>query len=162
MANDVDAGDALVFTLAGQPSGMTMSPSGAISWRPTGAQVGTYTITVNVSDKKDPVTAQFKVTVMKKKTASWFSGSTVLMLGILVAIIAAVIIALVVMMLRRGRKKEEPAGPTVASRPEPDKPGVQFEVVDMDEMNEPKVGPGQEGAVGQRPRPVQRKQVKKA
>jgi hypothetical protein len=162
MANDVDAGDLLAFSLAGQPSGMTISPSGAISWRPTGNQVGTYTITVNVSDKKDSVTAQFKVTVVKKTTASWFSGTTVLMLGILAAVIAAVVVALVVMKVRKGRKKEEPVQSTIASRPEPDKPGVQFEVVNMDEMNEPKVGPGQEGAVGQRPRPVQRKQVKKA
>jgi len=162
MANDVDAGDQLIFTLAGQPSGMTMSPSGAISWKPTGGQVGTYTITVNVSDNKDPATAQFKVTVVKKKTASWFSGTTVLMLGILVAVIAAVVIALVVMMVKRGRKKEEPEEPPIASRPEPDKPGVQFEVVDMDEMNEPKEGTGQKEPIGERPRPVQRKVVKTA
>jgi hypothetical protein len=57
----------LTFSLEGAPSGMVIdSGSGAISWTPTEAQVGNYTVTVRVTDDGIPPmsgTKSFQVTV---------------------------------------------------------------------------------------------------
>ncbi|BAZ19040.1 YD repeat protein (plasmid) [Calothrix sp. NIES-4071] len=48
-ASDVD-GDALTYSLATKPTGMNISNDGVISWTPTAAQFGNYTVSLNVSD----------------------------------------------------------------------------------------------------------------
>lgn len=54
-------GDAISFSLVSPPSGMTLSPSGLLSWsKPI---TGAYPITVRVSDGKDAVDQSFTLTV---------------------------------------------------------------------------------------------------
>ena len=57
----------LTFTLVSGPSGLTVSPTGAIAWTPTEAQgPGTYPVQVKVSDNGTPalsVTNSFNLTV---------------------------------------------------------------------------------------------------
>jgi hypothetical protein len=48
-ATDAD-GDLLTYSLASKPQGMTIDANGLIAWEPTVAQIGTETVTVNVSD----------------------------------------------------------------------------------------------------------------
>ena len=50
-AADVDAGDTQTYSLdPGFPAGMTISPTGLVSWTPTNAQVGPQSYTVRVTD----------------------------------------------------------------------------------------------------------------
>lgn len=61
-ASDAD-GDILTWTLATSPSGMTMNGSGLVQWTPTGAQVGTHNVVIEVSDGTVSVTQSYTVTV---------------------------------------------------------------------------------------------------
>ncbi len=57
-------GDALTFSLAGGPQGMSISAGGLISWTPSEAQTGDNAVTVQVNDGRGGTAAQsFKVTV---------------------------------------------------------------------------------------------------
>lgn len=50
-ADDIDAGDKLTYSLITAPAGMSINgDSGAISWVPEIAQIGTHTVTVSVKD----------------------------------------------------------------------------------------------------------------
>ena len=54
-ATDVDAGQTLSYSLVTAPAGMTINAvSGAISWTPTNAQVGSNSVTVRVTDSGTP------------------------------------------------------------------------------------------------------------
>ena len=63
----------LTFALVGGPSGLTVSPSGAIAWTPTEAQgPGTYPVQVKVTDSGTPalsVTNSFTLTVNEVNVA---------------------------------------------------------------------------------------------
>lgn len=73
-ATDAD-GDALTFSLVNPPTGATIDPAtGAFSWTPTAAQVGTQTITVQVSDGTLTATAQTSVTVTAANAAPTFTA----------------------------------------------------------------------------------------
>jgi hypothetical protein len=53
-AKDPDPGDSLVYSLTGQPEGMSIDETtGLIEWRPTSAQAGNYDITVKVADSNE-------------------------------------------------------------------------------------------------------------
>jgi hypothetical protein len=107
-ATDEDTMDVLTYLLEGQPTGMTISSTGLISWTPTKDQVGEHTITINVSDGKDHTTAQFKITVEMKKTPGTYTGLDAMMYGIIAAIVIAIVVILVAVMALRGRRREEP------------------------------------------------------
>lgn len=64
-AQDSDQ-DALVFTLASAPQGMSMSTGGLISWTPVTSQIGNNDVTVQVSDGRAQVTQSFTVVVNAK------------------------------------------------------------------------------------------------
>ncbi|MCV3217131.1 putative Ig domain-containing protein [Plectonema radiosum NIES-515] len=61
-ANDVD-GDALTYSLASKPTGMEITQDGFISWTPTAAQFGNYTLSVDVSDGTLTTTQDFTLNV---------------------------------------------------------------------------------------------------
>jgi Putative Ig domain len=50
--------DALRFSLGKRPQGMAIDVSGKISWTPQGAQVGTHTVEVQVTDSQGATTTQ--------------------------------------------------------------------------------------------------------
>ncbi len=50
LANDVDSGDTLSYSLTVAPAGMTIDSTGLINWTPTNAQVGDQSVTVVVTD----------------------------------------------------------------------------------------------------------------
>ena len=50
VSDDTTADDALTFTLADEPTGMTV-PNGVITWRPTREQLGSHTVKVTVTDE---------------------------------------------------------------------------------------------------------------
>lgn len=55
-ANDPDPGQTLTYVLSGNPPGMMIDPAnGVFSWTPTSAQVGSYTVTIRVTDNGTPV-----------------------------------------------------------------------------------------------------------
>lgn len=59
-ATDPDAGQSLTFSLApGAPAGASITPAGAFSWTPTA--VGTYSVTVVVSDNGVPAQSDSEV-----------------------------------------------------------------------------------------------------
>ena len=70
-ASDDDAGDTLVFSLAGTvPVGASIDPdTGAFSWTPGADQGGTHVITVRVSDGKATDSEDVTVTVADSATA---------------------------------------------------------------------------------------------
>ena len=49
-ATDPNPADALTFSLVVGPSGLTVSPLGALAWTPTQAQLGAHAVTVKVND----------------------------------------------------------------------------------------------------------------
>jgi hypothetical protein len=62
-ANDAE-GDALTFSLSGAPAGMAInSSSGQIAWTPTIDQVGSHSVTVQVTDGQLSTAESFNVTV---------------------------------------------------------------------------------------------------
>ncbi|MEW5937161.1 MAG: putative Ig domain-containing protein, partial [Candidatus Thermoplasmatota archaeon] len=51
VAQDIDLGDTLTYSLVSSPSGMTLNQAtGLISWRPMSDDIGTHTIIVRVTD----------------------------------------------------------------------------------------------------------------
>jgi hypothetical protein len=74
----VHGSETLTYSLAGQPSGMSINPAtGLISWTPTNSDVGVHAgITVTVSDGDIPnATQTFTVTVSNVNDAPVFTGS---------------------------------------------------------------------------------------
>lgn len=68
---DVD-GDPLTWTVTGLPSGASFDPgSGRISWTPKNADVGSYAVTLAVTDGKETVVAAFVVTVINVNDAPY-------------------------------------------------------------------------------------------
>ncbi|HRI45376.1 MAG TPA: putative Ig domain-containing protein, partial [Fimbriimonadaceae bacterium] len=67
IATDPDAGQTLTFSKVSGPAGLTVSPSGAISWSTTEADgPGVYTVTIKVEDDGSPAlsdTKSFQITV---------------------------------------------------------------------------------------------------
>jgi hypothetical protein len=61
-ANDVD-GDVLTYSLVTKPTGMDITQDGVISWTPTAAQFGNYTLSVDVSDGTLTTTQDFTLNV---------------------------------------------------------------------------------------------------
>jgi len=116
-AQDPDAGDHLIYGLDDPPAGMTISSVGAIQWSPTSKQVGDHTITVNVSDGKEYMTAQFKITVKKRPTSPTILGLDAMMFGIIAVVIAVVVGTLAAVFYIRKRKKDTlPPPPNVAQQ----------------------------------------------
>jgi hypothetical protein len=115
-ASDADAGDHLAFGLIGPPTGMSISPTGLISWTPTSSQLGTFTITVSVSDGKAQANATFKVTVNAKKTPHPANNglSTLLLPIIIVVVVVCAIVAAIVLRKRRKATPQDipPVQPT--------------------------------------------------
>ena len=68
----------LIFSLAGAPAGAAIDPTtGAFTWTPTPAQIGSYTFTVWVCDNGDPSLCDRKtctITVSKRPTTLVYSG----------------------------------------------------------------------------------------
>jgi len=62
VASDPD-GDTLMYTLNSAPAGMAISTSGLVKWTPTVTQVGSSTITVQVSDGIASTVQTFPVTI---------------------------------------------------------------------------------------------------
>jgi len=64
---DADTWDAknLTFRLVNPPSGMVISADGQIVWTPTANQVGTYPVSVSLSDGKNSTSATFQLNVVK-------------------------------------------------------------------------------------------------
>ncbi|MBI5000870.1 MAG: putative Ig domain-containing protein [Euryarchaeota archaeon] len=65
IAEDVDAGDVLTYSLVEAPEGMTINgQTGRISWTPTDTQAGqTYQVVVRVSDGHGSITQTFSIIV---------------------------------------------------------------------------------------------------
>ena len=79
-ATDPDANDSLTFSLPVKPNGMTInSASGLISWVPTGAQVGSQTVEVLVTDNEGATDQRiFNITVDEANTAPEITSTAVL------------------------------------------------------------------------------------
>jgi len=104
-ASDPDIGDILTYSIANKPVGMSISSSGLISWIPTKDQIGDHIILVSVTDGKDQVNIQFKITVKKKDSTNGYSGLSFLEVGVIVAIIIA-ILAIVLALHIKGKKNK--------------------------------------------------------
>ncbi|MCB0059733.1 MAG: putative Ig domain-containing protein, partial [Caldilineaceae bacterium] len=65
-AADANAGDTLNYSLPAAPAGMTIDPgTGLVAWTPTGAQVGSQSVTVRVTDQGGLFAEQsFTITVV--------------------------------------------------------------------------------------------------
>ncbi|MEJ2046007.1 MAG: putative Ig domain-containing protein, partial [Reinekea sp.] len=66
-ATDAD-GDTLTYVLADAPQGMSLSTSGELRWTPTADQIGTYSVTLSVSDGQIQVTQTFVMDVIAEAT----------------------------------------------------------------------------------------------
>jgi hypothetical protein len=120
VASDGDPADTLNYTILNRPMGMTISSTGHMTWVPAKNQTGEFHITVQVSDGKDNVTVQFKMTV-KEAPKPKPNGLSMTILGILAGIVIAVVAALAVAILlikRRGNK------PSVAEQQAPAQPAA--------------------------------------
>jgi hypothetical protein len=104
VAADVDSGDTLTYSTDGQTSGMTISATGVISWKPIKSQVGEHTVTVTVSDGKGSVSTNFKVTVKPKDKTQ--TGLDMRIVAVIALVLIIVIIAVVALLL--SRKKSPP------------------------------------------------------
>lgn len=69
-ASDAD-NDPLTYTLTTKPTGMTISTTGLISWTPDSDQMGSRTVTVQVSDGLLNATDSFTVDVRPKKVCQY-------------------------------------------------------------------------------------------
>ena len=102
-ASDQDAGDVLIYSLAGEPQGMSITNQGLIKWTPIKGQIGEYNITVWVSDGINKTSSQFKIIV---EPASQNSQNNMgLMIPLSVGIFVAIGITAVGMMMIRRKKK---------------------------------------------------------
>jgi hypothetical protein len=64
VATDPDEDDILTYSLSEKPDDMTINETtGAISWTPTGDQVGDHQVTIEVSDGEVSVSQSFTITV---------------------------------------------------------------------------------------------------
>jgi PKD repeat protein len=64
-AEDPDAGDVLAFSLVQPPPGMTINAgSGIVSWTPSAAQTGPFSVIVRVSDGKDAAQQAYELTII--------------------------------------------------------------------------------------------------
>ena len=63
IATDPDAADVLTYSLTEWPDGMTINTSGAVSWTPTGTQIGYHQVIIEVSDGKVSVSQNFTISV---------------------------------------------------------------------------------------------------
>ena len=120
-------GDPISFQLVDGPLGITVGPTGLVTWRPTKDDVGNYTVMISVSDGRSTVIASFDLTVegeggggggggggdgdgQKGGTSNnglWF------MLMALMLVIAALVILVAVMRKRgkvTGNEKDESGG----------------------------------------------------
>jgi hypothetical protein len=118
-ASDTDKEDVLSFMLEHQPTGMTISPQGLISWTPSKDQLGAHMITVRVSDGKENATVQFKITVEKKTTPRTHNGLDTAMLGIIAAVVMAIIMAIVAVIVMRRKRKAPEVSEVEAKNQEP-------------------------------------------
>ena len=100
---DQDTGTSLTYSLTGQPTGMSVSPStGEINWKPTKAQKGTHTFNVVVSDGEFSATTSVTVKVTKAQ-----EGATGSMLVPILVILILVILIIVILAASMGKKKDD-------------------------------------------------------
>jgi hypothetical protein len=125
-ATDAD-GDTLNYSLKQSPSGMTISGTGLISWKPLKGQTGDQTVTVEVSDGKNQTSATFKVNVKKAQTSPVLGGMLVPLILILVLVVVIVVILAVLMK----RKKKAPAQAPISVAP--------AQVAPLQQMQQPPV-----------------------
>ena len=102
---DQDAGTTLTYSLTGAPTGMSISNSGQITWKPTKSQTGPFTFNVVVSDGEFSASTPVTLKVKKAQEAT-MSSYIVPILLILVLVIAAIVL-LAVSMRKKPADKEE-------------------------------------------------------
>jgi hypothetical protein len=78
-ASDIDVGDTLTYTLTAYPSGMIINgTTGIITWMPTNGQVGSYNVTVMVSDGNGGTAMQsFILTVINTNDAPTITSTPI-------------------------------------------------------------------------------------
>jgi hypothetical protein len=106
VASDPDPNDVLTYQLNNPPTGMSISSTGMIEWTPSKDQSGEHNIEVEVTDGKDPVKVQFKVTVKKEEKVE--PGGSLLdpLYLIIIAIVIVVVIVVVALLMSRKGKGE--------------------------------------------------------
>ena len=88
----------LTYALVSPPEGMSISPSGTITWEPTDEQVGTHSITIWLYDGDSSKTETIEITVAE-------NGSG--LLGILLSLITlsvGMLVTVLLIIVRRLRK----------------------------------------------------------
>jgi hypothetical protein len=104
-ANDSDLGDILTYSIDDGPAGMSISPTGEITWIPTAGQAGKHTISVNVSDGTDNTIAHFTINVKKKPTILGFTNLDSFLLIFIAIIIVAILIIIIIFNWWRMKEK---------------------------------------------------------
>jgi hypothetical protein len=153
-AQDQD-NDPISYSINNMPTGMTIGSDGTISWTPKDTDVGTYKLTVIVSDGRLNASQSFTLKVVKNEPAKISTGSLLWPLILLIIIIIVIVIVAVIYMKKRKHENKvevtpPPSQPAPIPQAEVSMPVMESapvehsveEVVDLDELENGKKGPG--------------------
>jgi len=94
-ATDADAGDMLLFSASGLPSGLTLTDNGDRTATVSGTindVPGVYVATINVTDQHNPVVSDtVEITVTREETATTYTGPKVIAQGFPVTLTATLL-----------------------------------------------------------------------
>jgi predicted GH43/DUF377 family glycosyl hydrolase len=116
-AQDPDT-DQIMYSIKDMPVGMTIGTDGTISWKPGKQDVGTYKITVTVSDGKLNASQTFDLKVVKNEVPKTLLEAFFWPLLLLIIIIILIVVIVVVYSKKKKSDKEAEVA-TIAARTAP-------------------------------------------
>ena len=118
LASDTDTKDVLYYSLKQAPQGIGINSTGFITWKSAKKDIGTHTITVNVSDNKGG-SAEISFNLKVEKNPA--SSMNPFIIPFIIILIIVIIISIAAILIARKRKlpKEQPGSKAKGKNEDP-------------------------------------------